>query len=141
LSLREKDFAKLNHSVERPTIVVADDHAVMLAEVVAILKLHCDIVAAVENGTLAVRAVSTHRPDVAVLDIAMPELSGIEAAQLLTRMKSLTKVIFITVQADPDYIQAAEVLGAGFVLKSRIRTDLFPAIEKALGQRSGSPAE
>lgn len=113
----------------------------MLTEVVNFLKPYCDVVAAVENGTLAVRAVSEQRPDVAILDIAMPGLNGIEAAQRLVQMRSPAKIIFLTIQADPDYIQAAEALGAGFVLKSRMRTDLLPAIEKAIGRRFPGSAE
>src|SRR6478735_1594547 len=108
----------------------------MLAEMLKFLQLHCQIVATVESGSLAVQAISEWRPDIAILDIAMPGMSGIEAAQRLLEMKSSTRIIFLTMQPDPDYIQAAGALGAGIVLKSRMRSDLLQAIETALGHLS-----
>lgn len=115
-----------------PRVVLADDHPGMLAVVLNFLQPHCQIVAAVENGVLAVQAISEWRPDIAILDISMPEMTGIEAAQRLYEMESSTRIIFLTLQSDPAYLQAADALGAGFVLKSRIRKDLFLAIETAL---------
>lgn len=112
----------------RPTVVLADDHPGMLAEILKFLQPHCEIVATVENGILAVQAISEFRPDIAILDIAMPGMSGIEAAQRLLEMKSSTSIIFLTMQPDPDYVQAADALGAGIVLKSRMRSDLLLAI-------------
>ena len=97
----------------RPTVVLADDHPGMLAEMLKFLQPHCQIVATVENGILAVQAISDWRPDIAILDIAMPCLTGIEAAQRLLEMKSSTRIIFLTMQPDPDYAQAADALGAG----------------------------
>jgi two-component system, LytTR family, response regulator AlgR len=117
----------------RPTVVVADDHPGMLAEIFKFLQPHCQIVAAVENGILAVQAISEWRPDIAILDIAMPGMTGIEAAQRLCEMKSSTSIIFLTMQPDADYVQAADAVGAGVVLKSRMRSDLLLAIETALG--------
>jgi DNA-binding NarL/FixJ family response regulator len=108
--------------------VLADDHPGMLAEILKFLQPHCEIVATVENGILAVQAISEFRPDIAILDIAMPGMSGIEAAQRLLEMKSSTSIIFLTMQPDPDYVQAADALGAGIVLKSRMRSDLLLAI-------------
>lgn len=116
----------------RPTVVLADDHPGMLAEMLKFLQPHCQIVATVENGILAVEAISDWRPDIAILDIAMPGMTGIEAAQRLLEMKSSTRIIFLTMQPDPDYVQAADALGAGVVVKSRMRSDLLLAIETAL---------
>jgi DNA-binding NarL/FixJ family response regulator len=124
-------------SLARPTVVLADDHPEMLAEVLKFLQPYCQIVATVENGILAVQAISQWRPDIAILDIAMPGMTGIEAAQRLRDTKSSTSIIFLTIQSDPDYVQAADALGARLVIKSRMRSDLLLAIETALGQ--GSP--
>ena len=120
----------------RPTVVLADDHPGMLAEISKFLQPHCQIVATVENGVLAVQAISERRPDIAILDIAMPGMTGIEAAQRLLEMKSSTRIIFLTMQSDPDYVQAADTLGAGVVVKSRMRSDLLRAIETALSHPS-----
>ena len=116
----------------RPTVVIADDHPAMLAEVSRLLKVYCDVLAEVENGALAVQAIIEQTPNIAVLDIAMPGMTGIEAVKKLQAMGSSTRIIFMTAQTDPDYIQAADALGAGFVLKSRMRSDLLPAIAKVL---------
>ena len=59
----------------RPTVVLADDHPGMLAEILKFLQPHCQIVATVENGILAVHAISEWRPDIAILDIAMPGIA------------------------------------------------------------------
>ncbi len=80
----------------------------MLGEILKFLQPHCQIVATVENGILAVKAISEWRPDIAILDIAMPGMTGIEAAQRLIEMKSSTRIIFLTMQPDPDYVQAAD---------------------------------
>lgn len=116
----------------RPTVVLADDHPGMLTEILKFLQPHCQIVATVENGILAVQAISKWRPDIAILDIAMPGMTGIEAAQRLLKMKSSTSIIFLIMQPDPDYVQAADALCAGVVVKSRMRSDLLLAIETAL---------
>jgi DNA-binding NarL/FixJ family response regulator len=113
--------------------VVAEDHPAMRTEILNFLEPHCEVLAAVENGLLAVQAVSEHQPDVAVLDISMPGMSGIEVARRLKEMGSATGIVFLSVQADPDYFQAADDLGAHFVLKSSMRSKLLLAIEKALG--------
>lgn len=120
----------------RPTVVLADDHPGMLAEILKFLQPHCQIVATVDNGIFAVQAISEWRPDIAILDIAMPGMSGIEAAQRLLEMKSSTRIILLTMQPDPDYVHAADALCAGIVLKSRLRSDLLLAIETALSHSS-----
>lgn len=112
---------------------MAEDHPAMRKEILDFLQPHFEIVAAVENGTLAVQAISEHHPAVAVLDISMPGMSGIEAARRLKELGSETSIVFLSVQADPDYFQAADDLGASFVLKSSMRSKLLLAIEKALG--------
>jgi DNA-binding NarL/FixJ family response regulator len=119
-----------------PTVVLADDHPGMLAEILKFLQPHCRIVATVENGILAVQAISEWRPDIAILDIAMPGMTGIEAAHRLLEMKSSTRIIFLTMQPDPDYAQAADALGSGMVVKSRLRSDLLLAIQTALSHPS-----
>jgi DNA-binding NarL/FixJ family response regulator len=123
----------------RPTVVVADDHPGMLAEILKFLQPHCQIVATVENGILAVQAISEWQPDIAILDIAMPGMTGIQAAQRLVEMKSSTRIIFLSMQPDPDYVQAADALGAGIVVKSRMRSDLLLAIETALSHPLATP--
>ena len=115
------------------TAVLADDHAAILDNVSRCLSPVCEIVAAVSDGTAAVEAIIRLHPDIAVLDIAMPQLSGIEVAREVRLLGSDTKVVFLTVQEDEDYISAALETGAlGYVLKGRMRSDLPQAIEHAI---------
>ena len=72
-----------------------------------------------------------------VLDISMPVLNGIEAARKLKATGSSARIVFLTVHADPDYVNAAFGTGAlGYVLKSELASDLLPCLKEALVGRS-----
>lgn len=119
------------HNV-KPTLVLADDHVGMLNKVVEILGEEVRILAKVQDGHAAVRATLEFKPDVLVLDIAMPKLNGIEAARQLRSRGVATKIIFLTVQEDLDYLRAALQIGASYVLKPRMNTDLVVAVRETL---------
>lgn len=125
----------MNHD-DRPGVVLADDHRAMLSEVRNLLGSRFEVLEAVENGALAVEAVARHRPEIAVLDIAMPCMSGIEAAHQIQKLGFPTRIVFLTIQMDPEYIQVAQAMGAGFVLKSRMHSDLLLALDEALAGRA-----
>jgi DNA-binding NarL/FixJ family response regulator len=99
------------------------------------LQRFVPILAAVSNGALAVQSVAEMEPDAVVMDIHMPELGGIEAAQSLKRSGSAVKVVFLTIETDPEYIGMATAMGASYVVKSRIRKDLRVAVKEALAGR------
>jgi DNA-binding NarL/FixJ family response regulator len=94
-----------------------------------------DVVATVANGALAVRTVEDLQPDIVVLDIAMPVMGGMEAAREIRRMGLSTRIIFLSIQQDRDYIDAAVEMGASYVLKSRMKSDLLMAIDETLAGR------
>jgi len=120
----------------RPTVVLADDHAGIIECVSRLLISDYDVVAAVNDGRKAVEAVMRYSPDVAVFDIAMPELDGLGAAREVKQQWCNTRIIFLTVHADEDYVVAALESGAsGYVLKSSMQSDLVNAIEHALAGR------
>ena len=114
-------------------ILLADDHPAILDKLTRLLEGTYDIVGAVNNGQAAMDAATRVCPDIVLMDISMPVMNGIEAADRLIRMHTTAKIIFLTVHDDPDFISAALATGAaGYVLKSRMATDLAPAITQAL---------
>jgi len=107
----------------------------MLAEVVHLLQNEFDIVAAVGDGVSAVQSVADLKPNVIVLDIEMPLLNGFEVAQQINHMGRRTKIVFFSIHEDPDYIEHAKTMGASYVLKSRMTSDLSLAINETLEGR------
>ena len=123
-------------------ILLVDDNRQVLNYVREFLS-HGDykVVGAVTDGQVALEAAARLLPDVIVLDISMPVLDGIEVARRLRKNQPRIKIIFLTVDMDPDTCLAALQTGAcGYVLKPRLATDLIPAIELAKnGGRFVSP--
>jgi DNA-binding NarL/FixJ family response regulator len=119
--------------VSKIRALLAEDHAAMIQKVADLLGGFCEIVGSVSDGRALLDAAEQQHPDVIVLDISMPVMSGIEAAERLIRGGTAAKLVFLTVHDDPDFVQAALATGAsGYVLKSRMATDLIPAIKEAL---------
>ena len=117
----------------RIRVLLADDHETLLARVRSILCPDFEVVGTVANGRDAVTEVRRLDPDVLVIDISMPVLDGLQAASQLRRKACRTKVVFLTVHEDQDYVDAAFAAGAsGYVTKSHVTSDLVPAIREAL---------
>lgn len=117
-------------------VLLADDHAAMLDRVRVVLGEEFDVVGAVNNGRDALMEVRRLDPDVLVLDISMPGLNGLQIAQELKSIQNRTKVVFLTVHEDPDFVAAAFTAGASaYVIKSNLTTDLVPAIRDAMEGR------
>lgn len=114
-------------------ILVADDHKAMRDRIVQHLETEFEVVGSVGDGYAVLEAESRMQPDVCVLDISMPKLSGIEAARELRTRGSTSKIVFFTVHQDPDFLEAALDSGTlGYVRKSRMALDLIPAIYSAI---------
>jgi DNA-binding NarL/FixJ family response regulator len=128
---------KTNIAVSEIRVLVADDHKQMLEYVSGLLSADCDVVASVSDGQAALDAALELHPDVVILDISMPVLNGIQAAKRLLAAQPDAKIVFLTVDKDPDTCRAALATGAlGYVLKPRLGTDLLQAIREAkLGHR------
>ena len=110
-------------------IVVADDNLQVREKVVQLLLPDCDVVGTLANGRAALEAVLMLNPDIALLDISMPIMSGIEVANELRTRESATKVVFLTVHEDVDFVNAAFDAGASaYVVKSQMASDLQAAI-------------
>ena len=120
----------------RTRILLAEDHEGMRDRVVRLLEPEFEVVGAVEDGLALLEAAQRMRPDVCVLDISMPRMSGIKIAARFRKQDSAVKVIFLTAHEDPDFVRAALATDAlGYVVKSRMASDLHVAIRAALGGR------
>ena len=122
--------------MSRARILLADDHKGMRDRVVRLLESEFEVVGAVEDGGALLEVASMMKPDVCVIDISMPVISGIEAAAQLKESGSTAKIIFLTVHEDPDFVQAALETGAlGYVVKSKMASELRTAVKAAMAGR------
>jgi DNA-binding NarL/FixJ family response regulator len=123
--------------MSRPRVILADDHTLLLEAFEKLLIDECEVVATVSDGRALVEAVSSMRPDVVVVDIAMPLLNGIDAARQIKRVQSDTRIIFLTMNEDPDLAAEAFRAGAsGYLLKRSAASELQTAIREVMKRRS-----
>jgi DNA-binding NarL/FixJ family response regulator len=117
-------------------VLLADDYRPLLESVLRLLGPGFEIVGEAQNGQALVEAALKLKPDVIVTDISMPILNGIEAAKRLREAGSTSKIVFLTVLSNPDFIVTCMATGAlGYVIKARLGTDLEPAIREAVAGR------
>jgi DNA-binding NarL/FixJ family response regulator len=123
--------------MKRPRVLLADDHLMLREAFARLLAPTCDVVGSVPDGRALLKAAPEVRPDVVVLDISMPLLNGLDAAlQLKTKMPE-AKVIFLTVNEDPDLAAEAIRAGAsGYLLKNSAASELLQAIDEAMCDRT-----
>jgi DNA-binding NarL/FixJ family response regulator len=118
-------------------VLLADDDGEVASAVEALLGGDYEIVARVRDGQSLVREVGKLHPDVAIVDISMPLLNGIEATRRITSTSTGVKVIILTVHDEPAYVEAAFEAGArGYVLKFDARDELIPAIAAVTSSHS-----
>jgi DNA-binding NarL/FixJ family response regulator len=115
----------------RPTVVFADDSHLMLEAACALLQPMYNVVKLATSGKEAVWWVMKLRPDLAVLDICLPEIDGIAAARQLIEAGTSTRIVLISPINDEDYIHEARHIAHGYVLKRRLASDLVPALASA----------
>lgn len=123
--------------------LLADDHSIVRRGLRGLLEAEgLTIVAEASDGLEAVRLCEEHQPDLLVLDIGMPKLSGIEVAARAQKMSRPPGVIILSVHGDESYIMRALAAGArAYLLKSATDEDLIPAIRAvAAGKPYFSPA-
>ena len=119
-------------SSERPRVLLVDDNDAILARARAVLAPACVVVGTAKDGPSALRAAEALRPDVIVLDISMPHMTGFEVAAKLRHSGSTAALVFLTVHAEEDIVVTARAVGAiGYVVKPRLLTDLMHAVAEA----------
>jgi len=117
--------------MSKPRVVLADDHALVRVAFEKLLAAECDIVGQVGDGRALVAAVETLKPDVVVLDISMPLLNGLEAGRQIKQKSRDVKLVFLTMNEDPDLAAEAFRAGAsGYLLKSSAASELMTAIRE-----------
>ncbi|UCF91113.1 MAG: response regulator transcription factor [Desulfobacterales bacterium] len=117
------------------TIVLADDHTIVRQGLAKLLEgePHFKIVGEAENGREAVSQVEALRPDIVLMDIAMPLLNGIEATRQIKKFAPQTRVIILSMHSHDRYINELFGLGAsGYLLKNSTGADIINAIHAAL---------
>jgi len=122
--------------VSRTRVLLADDHAMLLDALRKLLEPACDVVATVTDGRALVETAMALKPDVIVADIGMPQLNGLDACERLKASSPRVKLIFLTVNEDPDIAGEAIRRGAlGYLLKKSAATELFAAIRRVRAGR------
>ena len=119
--------------MRRATVLLADDHAIVLEGLASLLRSEFSLVGTVADGARLIEAACQLRPDIIVTDVAMPGMGGLEALRRLKADASASKVIFLTMHSDAQL--AAEALRAGasgFVVKHAAGKELIAAIHTVL---------
>jgi DNA-binding NarL/FixJ family response regulator len=121
----------------RARVVLADDHPDMLSALKLLLRISYIVVGAVRTGAQAIDVVGRLRPEVLVIDVMLPDITGLEVCQRVRSLALPTRVILVTAADDPAVEQRGFESGASaFVSKYRIGDDLIPAIDQALHARA-----
>jgi DNA-binding NarL/FixJ family response regulator len=112
-------------------ILIADDFADWRSKVREIIDHSSDIIGEARDGIEAIEKATQLRPDIAILDIGMPRLTGIEVAKLIRQRARSTAIVFLSENTDSEVQQSALSVGDAYILKHNAHTDLWPAIQKA----------
>ena len=119
--------------MNRPRIILADDHTLLLDALKTLLEPEFEVVGIFADGHTLVERAAELNPNVVVLDIAMPHLNGLTAGERLKRAMPLVKLIYLTMNHDPDMAGEAFRLGAsGYVLKNSAASELQRAIREVV---------
>jgi DNA-binding NarL/FixJ family response regulator len=121
----------------RPRVLLADDHRLLREAFSRLLDSECEVLGAVADGRAVLAEAPRLKPDIVVLDIAMPLLNGLDTARQLRRIMPEVKVIFLTMSEDADVAAEAFRVGAsGYLLKNSAAAELLQAIREVSQGRS-----
>jgi DNA-binding NarL/FixJ family response regulator len=118
---------------KRARVLLADDHALILAGIRGLLEGHYDIVEQVGDGRSLVEAALRLRPDVIILDISLPLLNGIDAARQIKKIWPEAKLVFLSMHSSPVYLrEAINAGGEAYILKTSAKEELRIAVHNVL---------
>jgi DNA-binding NarL/FixJ family response regulator len=124
-------------AMKRPRILLADDHKLMAEALQHLLQADFDVVGTVSDGRALIKAAAELKPELVVVDIGMPLLNGLDAADQLKALHPEIKVIFLTQNREPRYaVEAFRRNASGYLLKDSAASELTTAIREALDGRS-----
>jgi DNA-binding NarL/FixJ family response regulator len=119
--------------MRRPRVLLADDHQMLLDALKELLEPKYEVVSLVSDGRALLKVAEKLRPDIIVLDIAMPQLNGLDAGRRLKQSMPSVKLIFMTMNEDPYLVGEAFRAGASaFLLKQAAGLELDEAIKEVL---------
>ena len=120
-------------------ILIVDDHAVIRTTIRSILLPHLHSFQVCEeawNGKEAVEQVQKLKPEIVLLDVNMPVMDGVKAAEEIRRISPATKIVFLTMFDTPVIMQAARMWSDGFVSKYKAGSELIPTLNRLLQERT-----
>jgi DNA-binding NarL/FixJ family response regulator len=119
--------------LRRTRVLLADDHQMLVDALKGVLEPKFEVVGTVRDGRALLQAAAKLQPEVIVVDVAMPELNGLDAARQIRHNMPNVKVVFMTMNEDPDLVGEAFRAGASaFLLKQGAAFELTDAIDKVL---------
>jgi DNA-binding NarL/FixJ family response regulator len=121
----------------RVRLLIADDHTLLAEACKNLLEPEFQVIGIVNNGRDLLRMAKSLKPDLVILDIAMPQLNGLDAGEQLKEVLPSCKLVFMTMNMEPDVAAEAFRRGAsGYVVKSATAVELVTAIRRALRSES-----
>ena len=121
----------------RARLLIADDHTLLAEACKHLLEPEFDVVGIADNGRALLQMASELRPEVVILDIAMPQLNGLDAGDQIKHLLPKTKLVYMTVNMSPEVAAEAFRRGAsGYVVKNSAATELITAVRRALKSES-----
>lgn len=119
--------------MKRPRIILSDDHTMILEALKNLLEPEFEVVGMFADGLSLVEGAAALQPNVIVLDISMPKMNGLSAGQRLKEMMPLVKLVYLTMNSDPDITGEAFRLGASaYLLKNSAAAELLQAIRRVI---------
>ncbi len=121
----------------RARLLIADDHTLLAEACKSLLEPEFEVVGIADNGRTLLRLACDLKPEVVVLDIAMPQLNGLDAGDQIRRLFPATKLVYLTMNMSPEVAAEAFRRGAsGYIVKSSAAEELVRAIRRALKSES-----